>query len=366
MIETPWRDFAWNRTLALAHLRARHEIDYALILDADDVLKRDEGFDVEQFKARLSADMYELDIAYGGLRFARPQLLRNAKAFGYRGVVHEYVEPPAGSITRLKAQGLHIQAHSRGARSRNARKYQDDAALLEKTLELECDPKLRSRYLFYLAQSYDDARDFPKALEHYRERAAMAFWSDERFVAAYRAARIQVHLGHSAQQIEVAFHEAISIAPHRKEAYHGLARHLRLTKRYDEAFSIARDGLIASQKSAPEGLFVEKRICAHGLLEEAALSASLAGHLRECAHYCASILALEDLPDQVRNGISGLNARARNHMAAHGEPSVQVWLQPRRAAHRHFMRSGARDETASTSVARESARFPRQENAGDA
>ena len=323
VIETPWRDFAWNRTLALAHLRARHEIDYALILDADDVLMRDKGFDAEQFKARLSADIYELDIAYGGLRFSRPQLLRNAKAFGYRGVLHEYVEPPAGSSTRLKAQGLHIQAHSRGARSRNAQKYQDDAALLEKTLELECDPKLRSRYLFYLAQSYEDARAFPQALERYRERAGMAFWSDERFVAAYRAARIQAHLGHPAQQIEAAFREAIRIAPHRKEAYHGLARHLRMAKRFDEAFATARDGLIASQKAAPEGLFVEKRICAHGLLEEAALSANLAGHHRECTQYCASILALDDLPDQVRNGISSLSARARNHMAAQVEPSVQ-------------------------------------------
>ena len=323
VIETPWRDFAWNRTCALAHLRAHHDIDYALILDADDLLMLDADFDAEQFKARLTADLYELDIHYGGLRFPRAQLLRNAKPFGYRGVLHEYVDLPAGKVTKLKAQGLHIQAHSRGARSRNARKYQDDAAVLEGALLHECDPKLRSRYLFYLAQSYEDARQFPQALARYLERAALDFWSEERCVAAFRAARLKIRLDYPAEEIEAMFRDAIRIAPHRKEPYHGLARHLRRAKRYEEAFAVVRDGLDERQHQARDGLFVEKQISAYRLLEEAALNASLTGRHRECAEFCASILSQDDLPEQVRTGISGLQARARRRLAPTPAVSVQ-------------------------------------------
>lgn len=315
VIDTPWRDFAWNRTSALAHLRMHHEIDYALILDADDVLVRDKGFDAEQFKAGLTADIYDLDIQYGGLGFSRTQLVRNALAFGYRGVLHEYVEPPAGNVTRRKAQGLHIQAYSRGARSRNERKYQDDARLLEAALAHECDPKLRSRYLFYLAQSYEDARQFPEALTRYLERAAIDFWSDERFVAAYRAARLKAHLAYPAGDVEDAFRRAISFAPRRKEAYHGLARYLRLAKRHEEAFAVAQDGVRAGKQAGADGLFLEKRICAHGLLEEAALAASLTGRHHECAQYCSAILARDDLPERVRTAISSLEMRARQQSA---------------------------------------------------
>src|SRR5262245_39201004 len=38
VFDDPWRDFSFNRSRALSRLRTRTEIDYALIMDADDVL----------------------------------------------------------------------------------------------------------------------------------------------------------------------------------------------------------------------------------------------------------------------------------------------------------------------------------------
>lgn len=298
VVETPWRDFAWNRTRAMADLRARHDIDYALILDADDVLVMEEGFEAAHFKAGLEADVYDLDVYYGALRFPRPQLLRNAKAFGYRGVLHEYVEIPLDSVGRMTAQKLHVQAHSRGARSLNRRKYDDDAALLEKALEQEQDPKLRSRYLFYLGQSYQDGRHFAKALDAYMERLAIDFWPDEKFVAAYRIGNLRARLGHAPGEIEAAFRLAMEIAPDRLEPYHGLSRYYRSTKRYLDGLAVATQGLpLAGQPG--RGLFVESQIYHYGMLEEAALNAGLAGKHRACAEYSRAILALEGVPEQV-------------------------------------------------------------------
>ena len=312
--EVPWRDFAWNRSHALAELRARHDVDYALILDADDLLVLDEGFNAERFKAGLTADVYDLTIHYGALRFPRPQLLRNARAFGYLGVLHEFVDVPADSVGRELATGLHVQAYSRGARSRNPRKYADDAATLEKALERERDPKLRSRYLFYLAQSYQDGHQHAKALDAYLRRAATDFWPEEMFVAAYRAAGLQERLGYPPSQVEATYRRAIAIAPERMEAYHGLSRFLRLRKQYEQGYEVGRTWLERGDAKR-QGLFIEARIYQYGLLVEAALNASLAGRSRECAALCDKVLAVEGLPGQLGERIRRIRDAARPSIA---------------------------------------------------
>jgi len=299
VIETPWRDFAWNRTHALASLRSRHDIDYALMLDADDVLVRAPGFDVSQFKASLTADAYDLTVHWGTLRFPRPQLLRNARAFAYRGALHEYVEFPPDAEGRVPASGLHVQGHSRGARSRNPRKYEDDAALLEKVLRTEREPRLRARYLFYLAQSYQDGRHYDKAIDTYLARAEIDFWPEEMYVAAYRAARLKEHLRHPPPAVEAAYRHAVEIVPDRLEAYHGLSRFHRLQGHYAEGFEAGRGGL-ARGDAGRSGLFIESRIYRFGLLEETALNAALCGRYRECAAHCEAVLAMDDVPERNR------------------------------------------------------------------
>src|SRR5262249_13667632 len=61
VIEEPWRDFAYNRSHALEALRAHKDIDYALIIDADDAIVYEPGFDPVAFKAGLTADLYNLE-----------------------------------------------------------------------------------------------------------------------------------------------------------------------------------------------------------------------------------------------------------------------------------------------------------------
>ena len=46
VFDEEWQDFGTNRTTGLARLRQRADIDYALVMDADDVLVLEDGFDV--------------------------------------------------------------------------------------------------------------------------------------------------------------------------------------------------------------------------------------------------------------------------------------------------------------------------------
>src|SRR5690242_666962 len=122
-----WQNFAYNRTFALRELRKASHIDYALIIDADDLLELAPGFDPEVFKATMDQDLYDIEVAHGGIRHWRPQLFRNDLPFSFKGVVHEYLEAPTDELKRARVSGFHIKIGGGGARSRNPKKFEDDA-----------------------------------------------------------------------------------------------------------------------------------------------------------------------------------------------------------------------------------------------
>ena len=178
VIDEPWRDFAHNRSLALAKLRERADIDYALVMDADDILVFADGFDAPAFKAALDKDFYNLEIRLGLTRLWRPQILSNRLEFGYKGVVYEFVVGPRTVSAFGVAAGVHIEAGTDGVRSRNPDKYRDDAMTLEKALETETDENIRARYMFYLAASYMSVGEKEKALRAFLQRVGP--WSPRR------------------------------------------------------------------------------------------------------------------------------------------------------------------------------------------
>src|SRR5262249_54580269 len=100
LFEQPWQDFASNRNLALERLREQQEIDYALVMDADDVAVMAEDFDPAKLRLSLNQDLYHVELRRGPACYWRPQIVSNRKRFRYRGVLHEFLEgPPEGNTT---------------------------------------------------------------------------------------------------------------------------------------------------------------------------------------------------------------------------------------------------------------------------
>jgi glycosyltransferase involved in cell wall biosynthesis len=166
VIDEPWRDFAYNRSFAMRKLREHQDIAYGLMIDADEVLIYEPGFEVDAFKRGLAHELYDVETRYGNIVYHRPQLFSNRLEFCYKGVLHEYVEGPA-AFSRGTATGFFNNPLQDSARSQNPRKFLDDAAVLEATIRKESDPFLISRYTFYLAQSYRDGGEPRQALEAY-------------------------------------------------------------------------------------------------------------------------------------------------------------------------------------------------------
>jgi glycosyltransferase involved in cell wall biosynthesis len=312
VIEEPWRDFAYNRSHVLARLREVRSVDYALIMDADDVLRFDPGFDPAAFKAGLSHDVYDFAIERDQVVFRRAQLCASRIPFRYRGVLHEFLDGPAEGFSRANPDGLRVVSGKDGARSRNPNKYRDDAAVLERALQSETDPYLAARYRFYLAESYVSAGDLEPALANYLARAELGQWREEVYVSLYQAALLRDRLGAPPEEVIAAFARAAEADPARAEPFYGAARYCLLRGRFAEGYEYARRGLAKPQP--PEGLFIEAGVYRFGLLDALAVTAYQTGRWAECAAACDRLLTEGWLPASQRARVAANRAHAADRL----------------------------------------------------
>ena len=301
VVEEPWRDFAFNRSHALACLRQRTDIDYAFIMDADDYLVAGPGFDAAAIKAGLTADMYNVALRTGADRYERIQVCRNRPGFRYRGVLHEFLQAPPGDIATGTLGGFHIESTREGARNRDPAKYRNDAAVLERALSEETDPFLRARYTFYLARSYHHAGDHGNALKHYLARAGLGYWIDEVFISLYGAGQMLEAMGRPLEETVAAYLRASDALSGRAEALHAASRLCRNRKQYAAGYEYARRGLQIPPPAS--GLFIEQWVYDYGLLDELAVNGYWAGHYRESREACLRLLHGTALPAQERERV---------------------------------------------------------------
>ena len=300
VLDEPWQNFAYNRSFALQKLRDHQDIDYGLMIDADEVLMYEAGFNAERFKRRLVSDIYDVQTCYSNIVYMRPQIFSNHLDFYYKGILHEYLE--IGHISsRDSTKGFFNQPVQDSARSRNPRKFQDDAAVLENVLRTEADPFLISRYTFYLAQSYRDCGDKEQALQAYLRRSAQGYWDQEVYVSLLNAARIKEQITYAEAEVIQAYLAAYENLPARLEALHDAIRYCRLRGKHQQAYILANYAV--NQVRPKDGLFLEQWIYDYGLLDEFSIVAYWAGHYRESFNACLKLLKEGKVPVEYRERI---------------------------------------------------------------
>ena len=281
LYERPWRDFAHNRSEALAY--ARPLADYSLVIDADDALEFPPGFTL----GPLTADCYTMDIRDDPQVYPRIQLASNRLDWCYRGVLHEFISAEGPYTTGHLPIGM--RRNHDGARRKEPKWFLKDAEVLEAALLSEKDPFLKRRYTFYLAQSYRDANQPDKALERYLERASLGGWQEEVFYSLYQAARLKQQLNHPDEEVLSAYEAAAQALPARAEADHWASRFCRTKGLYERGYELARRSL---DKPFPQGcLFGEPWVYETGLLDEYAVNAYWCGRYEDCLDACLRALA---------------------------------------------------------------------------
>jgi glycosyltransferase involved in cell wall biosynthesis len=305
VIEERWRDFAYNRSHALEALRKVETVDYALIIDADDQLILEAGFNPTEYKLGMQHDLYQIQIEQGDTstthRWHLPRLCSNHNnSFYFKGVLHEFLEPwDYPCPTRV--DGFHVLTGRDGGRSKNPKKYLDDAATLEKALLTEADPPLVSRYTFYLAQSYRDCGEREKALTNYLKRAHQGFWPEEIFFSLYQAGILQESLCFPPEAVLATYSLASDASPGRAEALHAAACYCRSLGRYEEGYRFAKRGVAMTMPDT--GIFTASWIYDYGLLEELARNAFCVGRYQECMEACRRLLSEGKITKGMRDAV---------------------------------------------------------------
>jgi glycosyltransferase involved in cell wall biosynthesis len=313
VIEEPWEDFAANRTLALRRLRERRDIDYALIIDADEVIVYDEEFEAGAFKAGLADDLYHVKISLPPVEYYRPQLLKNDVEFSYRGVLHEFVEGPPNGFSAGTAAGFHMLSRREGARSQDPKKYLRDARVLERALGRESDPFLVSRYTFYLAQSHRDFGNKHKALQHYLRRAELGYWDQEVYISLYEAALLKEELGRDGAEVIGSYLRAHEACPWRAEALHAATRYCRINGKHHQGYMIGKHAITIEQPKT--GLFLKPWIYEYGMLDEFSVVAYWSAHYQDSLDASSCLLTQNKIPDRDRARIEMNADFARKKLA---------------------------------------------------
>jgi glycosyltransferase involved in cell wall biosynthesis len=300
VIEEPWQNFAYNRNFALQKLREHTEIDYGLVIDADEILVFQADFNAEQFKQQLQLDLYDVQTHHGNISYLRPQLFSNRLSLSYKGVLHEFLDIRKNP-SRGIAQGFFNRPIQDSVRNQNPNIFADDAAILEQALREEKDAFMFSRYTFYLAQSYRDSGAHQQALDAYLRRADMGGWIEEVYFSLLSVARLKEVLEDASQEIIQSYLVAHELLPGRLEALHGAIRFCRLQGKYQQAYILAKQAI--AQPAPKDGLFLENWIFDYGLLDELSIVAYWVGSYQECFDCCLTILQQGKIPASSRQRI---------------------------------------------------------------
>tara|TARA_A100001015_G_scaffold232880_1_gene263829 strand:- start:1191 stop:2366 length:1176 start_codon:yes stop_codon:yes gene_type:complete len=233
--EHKWENFGKNRSLAF--YEARGKCDYVYVIDADD---------------RLNGDILIYDntythvnvkIDYSGLKFRRQQVFNNTYNWVYVGVLHEHPELKSSNvkINVLNLEGCHVNAGTFGNRSQDPEKYAKDAITLEDALKYEPN---NSRYMYYLAQSYRDSKQYDKAVEKYKLRTKMGGNPEEVYYSYYMVGKLKMHLNKDFDtEILHDYLDAFNYRPSRLETLYEIMMYYRSLKKFKLAFGYGILGL---------------------------------------------------------------------------------------------------------------------------
>lgn len=215
LYEKPWVNFGFNRNEALQ--LAKNEADYLLFIDADEVLKTTDKFDI----SCITKDYYGLPANANGPIYYRTLLIKTDSVWAWKGVVHEQLLCQKEHPSYAELPGGLIDATSLlGHRAQDPNKFLKDAKELEKGL---LDEPENLDYQFYLAQSYYMAGQLELAHKAYLRRAQANDNSEFHYDSLFMIANIEDLLKYPKETVVASYTKAHLTRPTRAEPLFYLA-----------------------------------------------------------------------------------------------------------------------------------------------
>jgi glycosyltransferase involved in cell wall biosynthesis len=277
IIDRPWVDFGTNRSEVFEEIHKLDDIDYALVLDADDVLHVEKGL---KKKIELDADVYDVLIKTNGTDFYQRRLFSNKKTWKYFGVVHEFPNAIDGVETKGMITPLEMYIEHKGDGSSWKNEKEKYSAHVE---ELEKLPKpLSPRDQFYYAQSLLSAGRMQDAIKAYEDRIKMGVgdWDQEVVYSKYQIAKTYHNLG-ELDRATLAYMSAYQSDPERIEPLYQLCRMLRIAGKYALGYVFGKIAINTPMPAIGAKAFLEKQAWGADALNEFGICAYYTGKKEE-------------------------------------------------------------------------------------
>ncbi len=312
LLERPWVDFSTNRNEALEAARG-HGCDYILIIDADEELKPQPGFTLEE----LNADSYtaQFEIEGTGARWHRKLLLKSGVPWAYKGVLDEYLDDK-GRVNHVLENVL-VLSYTDGARSAEGlpAKFAKDVEVLKRACE--SDPT-EPRNWFYLAQRLTGAGRIGEGLAAYRQRLALpGGWDEERFYSLYQIAQYRQELGDDWREVARCYLDAYQERPTRAEPLISLA--LLHQQHGETAIAEVYARAAMSMPRPNDSLLVHESVYAWLSADTLAGIMAQRGKLTEARNLLEKLLALPQVPKEQHERI-----RENIALIRQSEPEVEA------------------------------------------
>ena len=231
IIEEPFRDFGYNRTVALKACESMENVDYILLLDADMILEKNPKLSIEEVKSMIVDDAYYIYQGSPQFFYKNVRVVKNNIGCTYKAPTHEYLNTlPGTKYGHIQRDVLFINDVGDGGSKSD--KTDRDIRLLLKGLE---DEPNNDRYTFYLANSYRDKGDNLTAIEYYKKRIEIGGWIQEVWFSYYSMGKCYKNLGDNAKAM-YNWLEAYNFYPNRVENLYELIQHYRYEGKNNYAY----------------------------------------------------------------------------------------------------------------------------------
>jgi tetratricopeptide (TPR) repeat protein len=231
LIHEPFRDFGYNRSVALAACKEMPNADYILLLDADMIFKITDSMSKITIKSLLKYDAYFIFQGSEQFFYKNVRIVKNNMGFNYWGVTHEYIQSPEHAVyANFERDVLFINDIGDGGSKTD--KADRDIRLLLKGLE---ELPNNDRYTFYLANTYKDKGDYVNAIETYKKRIKLGGWIEEIWQSYYCIGKCYKRLGDNTNAIYY-WLEAYACFPKRIENLYEIIQHYRIEGKNNLAY----------------------------------------------------------------------------------------------------------------------------------
>lgn len=290
--EDEWKDFGHNRSLVFDYAYSA-PVDFLFIFDADDRING--KLELKNLKKALHSTLptqFLLHIGTG-FTYTRPFIFHNDHKWKFYGVLHEYAglaeEGPMYSCT-INGD-YHVDSRREGSRSKDPKKYEKDAEVLEKAYYEECkiEGKFKSRYAFYCANSYKDCGNFEKALEFYKIRTTLGGYQEEVYLSYLYGGRMMINLKKPDEEIEDFLLKGWESMRIRSECLYVLSHYMRMKNKFTKGYVYAELGTKIPFPRQCQ-LFVERSVFEFGILDECAVNAFYTQRFDKCYKLNAKLL----------------------------------------------------------------------------